>query len=84
MKLSLFDKMIVPILLYGPEVWGMYGYKEIDKLHLKFCKRILSVKQQTLSWAVYGELGRIPLSHICIVRSLKYWLYLKEPKLLYV
>ena len=36
MKLSLFDKMIVPILLYGSEVWGIYGYKEIDKLHLKF------------------------------------------------
>ena len=36
-KLSLFDKMIVPILLYGSEVWGIYGYKEIEKLHLKFC-----------------------------------------------
>ena len=52
MKLLLFDKMIVPILLYGSEVWGIYGYKEIDKLHLKFCKRILSVKQQTSSCAV--------------------------------
>ena len=39
MKLSLFDKMIVPIYLYGSEVWGIYGYKEIDKL--QFCKRIL-------------------------------------------
>ena len=33
MKLSLFGKMIVPILLYGSEVWGIYGYKKIDKLH---------------------------------------------------
>ena len=49
MKLSLFDKMIVPILLYGSEVWGIYGYKEIDKLHLKFCKRIVSA-QFTASW----------------------------------
>ena len=68
--------MIVPILLYGSEVWGIYGYKEIDKLHLKFCKRILSVKQQTPSCAVYGELGRFPLSNICIERSLKYWLHI--------
>ena len=76
MKLSLFDKMIVPILLYGSEVWGIYDYKEIDKLHSKFCKRkrILSMKQQTPSCAVYGEYGRsrFPLSNICIERSLKY------------
>ena len=81
MKLSLFDKMIVPILLYGSEVWGINGYKEIDKLHLKFCKRILrAVKQQIPSCAVYSELGIFPLSNICIERSLKYWLYiLKSP-----
>ena len=80
MKLSLFDIMIVPILLYGSKVWGICGYQEIDKLHLKFCKRMLSVKQHTPSCAVYGELGRFPLSNICIERSLKYWLYiLKSP-----
>ena len=84
MKLSLFDKMIVPILLYGSEVWGIYGYKEIDKLHLKYCKRILSVKQQTPSCAVYGELGRFPLSNICIEIIEILVIYFKEPKLLYV
>ena len=35
-KLLLFDRLVVPIILYGSEVWGVYDYKEIDKIHIKF------------------------------------------------
>ena len=73
-KLSIFDAMVVPILLYGSEVWGVYDYKEVDKLHIKFCKYILGVRKQTSNYAVYGELGRFPLSVIAKERSLKFWL----------
>lgn len=31
-KLYLFDSLITPILLYGSDVWGIYKYKDIDKL----------------------------------------------------
>ena len=37
-KLSLFDSMIVPIILYGSEVWGIYNFKAVEKLHLRFCR----------------------------------------------
>jgi hypothetical protein len=73
-KLSLFDSLVVPILLYGSEVWGIYNCKEIDKLHLRFCKIVLGVRPQTSNAAVLGELGRFPLSVICKERALKYWL----------
>ena len=73
-KLQLFDTMIVPILLYGSEVWGVYNFKEVDKLHIKFCKYILGIRQQIPNMAVYGELGRLPLSVICKERSLKFWI----------
>jgi len=73
-KLSLFDSMIVPILTYGCEVWGVYNYKEVDKLHIRFCKYLLGVKKQTPTYAVYGELGRVPLSVICKERAVKFWL----------
>ena len=72
-KLSLFDAMVVPILTYGSEVWGIYDFKEVDKLHIKLCKHILGVKPQTPTNAVLGELGRFPLSIICKERSLKFW-----------
>ncbi len=71
-KLSLFDYMIVPILTYGCEVWGVYNYKDVDKLHKKFCKYVLGVKKQTYTYAVYGELGRVPLSVICKERAMKF------------
>jgi len=61
-KLSLFDSQVVPIILYSSEVWGIFNIKEIDKLHSKFCKYVLGVRQATSSVAVLGELGRFPLS----------------------
>ena len=55
-KLSLFDTLVVPIILYGSEVWGAYNIKEVDKLHIKFCKLILGVRPQTSNVAVFGDL----------------------------
>ena len=46
MKLSLFDKLVVPILTYGSEIWGIYEFKEVEKIHMKFCKYILGVKNK--------------------------------------
>ena len=77
-KLSLFDKMVVPIILYSSEVWGVCEYKEIDKIHIKFCKYILGVKNQTPNVAVLGELGRFPLSVLCKERAMKFWLKIKQ------
>ena len=56
-KLSLFDSMV----LYGAEVWGIYKFKALDKLHIKFLKSLLGVKMQTPNYAVLGEFGRYPL-----------------------
>ena len=33
-QLQLFDSMVLPIFLYGAEVWGIKEFKEIEKLHL--------------------------------------------------
>ena len=37
-KLLLFDSKVAPIILYGSEIWGVYDFKEVDKLHVQFCK----------------------------------------------
>ena len=73
-KLVLFDSLVTPIILYGAEVWGIYDIKSIGRLHIKFCKTILGVRQQTPNSAVYGELGRYPLSAICNERAFKFWI----------
>ena len=73
-KLSLFDSLVTPILLYGAEVWGIYNISNIDKIHIKYCKAILGVRQQTPNYTVFGELGRYPLYVICKERALNFWI----------
>ena len=79
-KISLFDSLVTPILLYGSEVWGVQGLICIDKVHIKFLKILLGVRQQTPNYAVYGELGRFPLSVICKERAVKFWVKLLKNK----
>ena len=63
-KLKLFDSLVSPIFLYAAEVWGIYEYEHMDKIHIKFYKNILGVRTQTPNYSVYGDLGRYPLSVI--------------------
>ena len=48
--------------------------KEVDKLHLRFCKPLLGVIRSTPNLAVYGELGRFPFSLLDKHRALKFWI----------
>ncbi len=47
LQLELFDRMIVPIMLYGCDVWGAENYIESEKLYLKYLKHILEVYGRT-------------------------------------
>ena len=58
---QLFDSFVSSILHYSCEIWGFVQAIELERLHLKFCKRILKVRTTTASAGVYGELGRFPL-----------------------
>ena len=64
--ITLFDTCIVPILLYGSEVWAPFlnhewktwEYTPIEKVHTQFLKRVLGVNRSTTNALVRGELGR--------------------------
>ncbi|XP_071104288.1 uncharacterized protein [Haliotis cracherodii] len=72
-QLKLFDQLVQPVLLYGSEVWGFENTVVIERVHLKFCKYILKLKQSTPDYMVYGELGRYPLSIFIKIRMISYW-----------
>ena len=72
-KIKLFESLVQPILMYGCEIWGFHKADDIEKVHVKFLKQILGVRRQTSNIAVYGEVGRVPLSVLRKVRILKYW-----------
>ena len=57
----MFDSFIGLMLNNACEISGFSKSKEIERIHLKFCKKILMFKMNTPTTAVYGELEHGPL-----------------------
>jgi hypothetical protein len=70
---QLFDSFVGSTLGYASEIWGFTKSADIERIHLKFCKRLLNVRLNTSTPGVYGELGRYPLYIARYVRIFKYW-----------
>ena len=71
--LQLFDRMVLPILLYGSDIWGFETYDCIENIQIKFCKYILKLPSSTPNVAVLGECGRYPIKVYSALHFLKYW-----------
>ena len=71
--LDLFDKMILPILLYGSEIWGYENLDSIEVFYREFLKYILRLNKQTTNCMVYGEAGKKPLSITIKSRMICFW-----------
>lgn len=74
---KLFDTLVVPVLLYGSEVWGAAkSYKDsepYENLHLKFAKEILGVNWNTSNSACLAELNRKKLQYKIQLNVLKFY-----------
>lgn len=53
-------------------IWGFTKSKQLETLHLKFCKTLLGVRRSSCNVAIYGELGRYPLYINIYIRIVKY------------
>ena len=73
LHLQLFDQLVLPILLYGCEVWGFEKITQVEIFYLKFCKGLLGVHRKTPNCIVYGELGKYKLEYIIASRMLMFW-----------
>ena len=71
--LHLFDACVLPIALYGCEVWGFESVQIVEQLQLKFCKLIMSLKKSTCNVMVYGETGRFPVTCMIQQRMVCFW-----------
>ena len=72
-QLQLYDSTVMPIMLYGCEIWGNSNFDVLNKLYLKFLKMTLGVQGKTCNNMVYGELGRFPLEIYIKKRAIGYW-----------
>ena len=57
----LYDSFVGSIISYACEVWGFSKSKELERIHMRFCRRVLGVKVSTRNAGINGELGRYPL-----------------------
>lgn len=82
---ELFDKMVLPIISYGAEVWGTQQYKAIEDIQTFYCKKILGLPTHTSNLATLGDCGRFPIHVHCAKKCIKYWLkILNMPNTRYV
>ena len=51
------------------------GHNEFDKIYTRFCKYVLGVHSRSSNFAVYSELGQIPLVISIISSSINFWLH---------
>ena len=70
--LSLFNKMVKPILLDGCEIWGFGNNDVLEKVYLKLCKMNLNLKTSTPNYMIYGELG-YPVEIDIKIRIISFW-----------
>ena len=73
LQIELFDKTVVPVLLYGCEVWGCADIKQIEVYYRKILKQVLNVKNYTPNCMVYGESGTYPLDGLIKSKMCAYW-----------
>ena len=71
---KIFDCKILPILMYGSEVWFNHPSPDIEIVHNKFCKYVLNLPVQAPNCFVRCELGRHSLEPYKYIRAITYWL----------
>ena len=89
LQIKLLDHTIVPILLYGCEVWEFQNAQALENVHNEFLRNILKLRKSTPLYTLHAELGRNPLILNIKNRMIGYWISIingknsKLSKLLY-
>ena len=92
--IKLFDSLVKPILLYGSEIWAVFGWRKhtlqsiesfmlkqkhkFEDLHTKICRNALGVHRKATEIMVKAELGRYPLMLNILINVYNYWQHILE------
>ena len=71
--INLFDTMIMPILLYGCEIWGNENIDMVESFYMKFLRNAIHVHNKTANCMVHGETGTISIRVLINQKILIFW-----------
>ena len=74
--LELYEQTVLPVLLYGSEIWGFSNLKEVETFHTSALKRVIAVGKATRDEFVFGETGCTDLKGVILKRMTNFWLSL--------
>ena len=86
LSIDLFEKMVIPTLIYGAEIWGFGNLLSLERIQLKFAKYLLKLKRNTANKMIYGETGLYPIEFYINMRIISFWVKLitgKQDKISY-
>ena len=76
--MELFNVCVVPILLYGSEVWGYENITDLEVFHRQFLRIVLKAYQFTPNAMLYGESGSFDLKTLIDSRIVNFWAKLRN------
>ena len=72
-SLDLYEKLVIPTMLYGCEIWGYENPKQLHILYNNFIRRILKLNKSTSTCMLYGELGAKTIYEYIDNRMINFW-----------
>ena len=74
-ELELFETLVLPILLYGSEIWGLESNsQDVEMFQCRYYKRLLHVSKFTANCMTYGEVGKHSIKKLIESRMLNFWI----------
>ena len=71
--IDLFEKLTIPILLYGSEIWGYENTKQVQVMCNNVMRKFLKLHKSTSMCMLIGELGLKQIDEYIDNRMLNFW-----------
>ena len=69
----MFEKLVIPVLLYGSEIWGFECTKQLQVMCNTIMRRFLRLHKTTSMCMLNGELGLKEINEYIENRMLNFW-----------
>ena len=77
---ELYEQCVIPVLLYGSEIWGFENLNSLETFHRNFFKLVLKSFRFTPNCMIYGETNSVDIKTKVNIRMAKFWLKMKACK----